>query len=134
MSDEFRRTMEELAEEYNRQAAQLRETYGRLNELNVTAQSDDGMVSVTVGPRGQVQDLTLDPRVYRKLSPSELARAIMEQIGAATGEVADQTKELMAPFLPEGLPYEEVFGEGASFESFLPQPVALPPMEPEGRE
>ncbi|MER7361346.1 YbaB/EbfC family nucleoid-associated protein [Nonomuraea wenchangensis] len=131
MSEEFRLTVEELAKEYNRQATQLREAYGKLSELTATAESRDRMVSVTVGPRGQVQNIKLDPRVYRKLSPSQLARAIMEQIGAATGQVAGQTKELMAPFMPQGIPLEDVFGEGASIESFLPQPVRLPP---EGQE
>ncbi|MBB4937149.1 DNA-binding protein YbaB [Streptosporangium album] len=133
MSDEFRMAIDELADEYNRQAAQLRETYGKLNELTVTARSDDGMVTVTVGPRGQVQNIELDPRVYRKLSSSELSRSIMEQIGVATGEVSARTQELMAPFVPDGLPYEELFGEGASFESFLPQSVNLPSRESEGR-
>ncbi|MER5419550.1 YbaB/EbfC family nucleoid-associated protein [Streptosporangium roseum] len=133
MNDEFRITMEGLADEYNKQAAQLRETYGKLNDLTATAQSDDRMVTVTVGPRGQVQGIELDPRVYRKLSPSELTRSIMEQIGVATGEVSARMQELMTPLVPDGLPYEELFGEGASFESFLPQPVNLPSREPEDR-
>lgn len=133
MSDEFRLTIESLAKEYNRQAGELRAAYGKLSELTGTAESRDGMVSVTVGPRGQVQDIKLNPRVYRKLSPSQLARAIMDQIGAATEQVADQTKNLMAPFMPEGLPLEEVLGEGASIESFLPQPVKLPPEEGSAR-
>ncbi|MFJ2030194.1 YbaB/EbfC family nucleoid-associated protein [Streptosporangium sp. NPDC087985] len=132
MSDEFRTAIEELADEYNRQAAQLRETYGKLNELTVTACSDDRMVTVTVGPRGQVQDIEFDPRVYRKLSSAELSQSIMEQIGVATGEVSARTRELMAPFVPDGLPYEELFGEGASFDSFLPQPVTSPSKESEG--
>ncbi|MCK2214694.1 YbaB/EbfC family nucleoid-associated protein [Actinomadura sp. ATCC 31491] len=131
MSDEFRLTIEALAKEYNRQAAQLRQAYTELSELAVTAESRDRMVSVTVGPRGQVQGIKLDPRVYRKLSPSQLARSIMEQIGAATEQVAGRTKELMAPFMPAGLPLEDVFGEGASVESFLPQPVKLPSEEDE---
>ncbi|MEV6860977.1 YbaB/EbfC family nucleoid-associated protein [Streptosporangium subroseum] len=133
VSDDFRMTMEELAGDYNRQAAQLRETYGKLNELTATARSDDRMVSVTVGPRGQVQDIELDPRVYRKRSSSELSQSIMEQIGVATSEVSSRMQELMAPFVPDGLPYEELFGEGASFESFMPQPVKLPSKEQEGR-
>ncbi|MEU4698893.1 YbaB/EbfC family nucleoid-associated protein [Nonomuraea dietziae] len=129
LNDEFRLTIEALAKEYNRQAGELRAAYGKLSELTGTTESRDGMVSVTVGPRGQVQDIKLDPRVYRKLSPSQLASAIMDQIDAATEQVADRTKELMAPFMPEGLPLEEVLGEGASIESFLPQPVKLPPEE-----
>ncbi|MFB4271507.1 YbaB/EbfC family nucleoid-associated protein [Nonomuraea sp. GTA35] len=126
MNDEFRLAVEELAAEYNRQAAQLREAYGKFSEMTATAESDDRMVTVTVGPRGQVRNIEFDPRVYRRLSPSELSRAIMEQIGAATGEVAERTKELMQPFMPKDLPFEDLYGEGASFESFLPQPVKLP--------
>lgn len=129
MNDEFRLSIEALAKEYNRQVGELQAAYGKLSELTGTAESRDRMVSVTVGPRGQVQDIKLDPRVYRKLSPSQLASAIMEQIGVATEQVADRTKELMAPFMPEGLPLEEVLGEGASIESFLPRPVKLPPEE-----
>lgn len=127
--DEFQATMEELAEEHNRQTAELRDVYGKLNELTATAQSEDRMVTVTVGSQGQVQGIELDPRVYRKLSPSELSRSILEQIGVAAAEVSAETQRLMGPFLPEGLPYEEVFGEGASFESFLPQPLNLPSEE-----
>ncbi|GGO76963.1 YbaB/EbfC family nucleoid-associated protein [Nonomuraea cavernae] len=134
MSDEFRLAIEELAGEYNRQAAQVREAYAKLTELSAVGRSADGMVTVTVGPRGQVCDLRLDPRAYRKLSPSELASSIMEQIGVATAEVAERTKELMAPLVPAGLAYEDVFGEGASLESFLPQPLELLPDERRARE
>ncbi|GAA4959213.1 DNA-binding protein YbaB [Nonomuraea thailandensis] len=126
MSDEFRQAIEEMAAEYNQHAARLREAYGKLSEMTVTAESDDRLVTVTVGPRGQVQGIELDPRVYRKLSPSELAQAIIEQIGAATGEVGRRTKELIEPFVPKDLPFEDLYGEGASFESFLPQPVQPP--------
>ncbi|WP_327087372.1 YbaB/EbfC family nucleoid-associated protein [Nonomuraea sp. NBC_01738] len=126
MNDDFRLTVEGLAKEYNRQVGELRTAYGKVSELTGLAETRDGMVRVSVGPRGQVQDITLDPRVYRKLSPSQLAHAILEQIGAATEQVADRTRELMAPFMPAGLPLEQVLGEGASVESFLPQPVTPP--------
>ncbi|GAT67602.1 DNA-binding protein [Planomonospora sphaerica] len=123
--DEFRAAMDGLAAEYDRQAERLREVYGRLGELSATACSRDRMVTVTVGPRGRVQKIEFDPRVYRRLSPSELAQTIMEQIDAATAEVAEGTRELMAPFVPEGLPYEEVFGEGVDLASFLPRSADL---------
>ncbi|MEV4247455.1 hypothetical protein AB0J63_29065 [Streptosporangium canum] len=76
-----------------------------------------------------MQGIELDPRVYRKLSPSELSRSILEQIGVAAAEVSAETQRLVGPLVPEGLPYEEIFGEGASFESFLPQPLNLPSEE-----
>ncbi|MCC5577135.1 YbaB/EbfC family nucleoid-associated protein [Microtetraspora sp. AC03309] len=127
MSDEYQAMIEGLAREYNMQAARLRETYGSLNELTATSRSEDGMVTVTIGSRGQVRNIQFDPRVYRKLSPSELSHSIMELIGKGTAEIAERTQELMAPLLPEGLSYEELFGDGVDFASFLPQPIDLPP-------
>lgn len=123
--------IEGLTEEYNRQAAQIRTMHAELNDLTVTATSGDGMVTVTMGHRGQVRSLKLNPRVYQKLSPSELSAAILAQINTATAQVAERSKELMAPFVPEGLPYEEVFGAGAGPEAFLPAPVE-PPREEAG--
>lgn len=123
MTDSFRATIHELAAEYNRQVQLTRDVYAKLNELRATATSGDGMVSVTVGPRGQVRAIKLNPRVYRRLSPSELAAAIMAQIGRASAQVAERTKELMAPLMPEGLPYEEIFGQGVDLDAFLPAPA-----------
>ncbi|MEV8633391.1 YbaB/EbfC family nucleoid-associated protein [Streptosporangium sp. NPDC051023] len=119
-------TLEELARDYNQQAQLLRDMHGKLDELSVTAQSGDRMVAVTVGPRGRVRSIELDPRIYRKLSPSELSQSLMEQIDAATDELSARMRELMAPFAPEGLPYDEMFGEGVGFESFLPDPPNPP--------
>jgi DNA-binding protein YbaB len=119
----FRGTIDELAEEYNRRLKQVQETYSKLDELEVVAQSADGMVTVKVGPGGQVRGVKLDPRVYRKLSPSELSAAIMEQFGRATAQVAARTEKLVSPLMPEGLSYEAAFGPGSGLEAFMPKPV-----------
>ncbi|GLX00104.1 YbaB/EbfC family nucleoid-associated protein [Microtetraspora sp. NBRC 16547] len=125
MTDAFGATIEDLAAQYNEQIRHVREMYGRRNELASEAWSPDGLVGVTVGPHGQVRAIELNPRVYRKLSPSELAQSIMEQIGRATAVVSQQAKELMEPFMPADLPYEEIFGENVNLDAFLPQPVEL---------
>jgi hypothetical protein len=49
----------------------------------------------------------------------------MLQIGNASMIVAEQAKDLMAPLMPDDLPYEELFGEKIGLESFLPLPVEL---------
>lgn len=76
MSDAYGAMIESLTEEYDKRDGPVREMYGRLSELTVTSHSEDGVVTVTVGPRGQVWNIELDPRVYRKLSPSELSHSI----------------------------------------------------------
>ncbi len=81
------------------------------------------MISVTVGPQGQLRDIRLNPRVYRHLPPSELANAITEQAGRAAADATERRRQLMAPLMPEELPYDEVFGQGVSLDAFLPPPV-----------
>lgn len=129
-SNEHWRLLEQLVREVNQQTEQLRQMQERAQELSATATSQDGMVSVTVGPRGEVRTIELDPRVYRKLSPSELSASIVEQIRHATLQVSGEMKELMEPFVPN-LPFEDLFGEKTNFESFLPQPGTPQPGTPQ---
>lgn len=118
-TDEPWRLLEQLVQEVNQQTEQLGKMHQKVRELSATARSKDGMVTVTVGPRGEVRTIEFDPRVYRKLSPSELSTLIVEQIGRATSQVSGEMRELMGPFVPD-LPFGDLFGEGTSFESFLP--------------
>jgi DNA-binding protein YbaB len=120
-ADEPWRLLEQLVQEVNQQTEQLGKMHQKARELSATATSKDGMVTVTVGPRGEVRTIEFDPRVYRKLSPSALSTVIVEQIGRATSQVSGEMRELMAPFVPD-LPFEDLFGAGTSFESFLPDP------------
>ncbi|NUR92691.1 MAG: YbaB/EbfC family nucleoid-associated protein [Nonomuraea sp.] len=101
----------------------VREAYGKLAVLEHTARSADGMVAVTVGRNGQLRGIKLNPRAYRHLSPTQLADAIMLQAGQAATAVSEQSRELLEPLMPEGLPYDQVFGERATLDGFLPGPV-----------
>ncbi|WP_329086217.1 MULTISPECIES: YbaB/EbfC family nucleoid-associated protein [unclassified Streptosporangium] len=111
--------LDELTAEYEQQARRVKDAYGTLADLEVTARSDDGMVTVKAGPRGEVRAIELNPRVYRKLSPAELSHAIMTQIDRATAAVAARTKELMGPLVPDDVPVEELLGKGAVLEPFV---------------
>lgn len=134
MRAELRASLEELMEDYNRQVGRLREMRRALDQVSATAGRGDGLVTVVVGPRGQVQDIRFDPKVYRKLTPSELSRAIMQLIAEATAAASDQMQKIMAPFMPEGLSYEQVLGDKGDFTAFLPQPPAAPDAEPDTAE
>ncbi|TDE51559.1 YbaB/EbfC family DNA-binding protein [Nonomuraea mesophila] len=123
MMDAFQATVKELADQVNQQVERLRDAYGAINAIESTMASPDGMISVTVGPQGQVRGIELNPRVYRKLSASELAGALMEQINRATATVTEQRRRLMEPLMPAELPYEQVFGENVTLDAFLPPRV-----------
>lgn len=121
--NEFQASIDELAADINQRIAGTREAYQAMGTIESTAQSADGMISVTVGPQGQLRDIRLNPRVYRHLPPSELANAITEQAGRAAADATERRRQLMAPLMPEELPYDEVFGQGVSLDAFLPPPV-----------
>ncbi|GAA3472661.1 YbaB/EbfC family nucleoid-associated protein [Nonomuraea roseola] len=123
MADAFEAEIGKLAGQINQQMAHIREAYGELSAMEHTACSVDGMVSVTVGRHGQMRGIELNPRVYRTLSPSQLADAIMHEVNKATAVVSEQSKQLLQPLMPESVPYEEVFGERAMLDAFLPGPV-----------
>lgn len=127
VADAFEAEIGELAGEINQQLARIREAYEELSAMEHTACSMDGMVSVTVGRHGQLLDIELNPRAYRALSPSQLADAIMQQADEATAAVSEQSKYLLKPLMPEGVPYEEVFGERAMLDGFFPSPVEPAP-------
>lgn len=120
MAEAFDAEIKALASEINQQVTRIREAYEELAALEHTARSADGMVSVAVGRHGQVRDIKLNPRVYRTLSPTQLADAIMHQVNKATAAVTEQSEQLLKPLLPEGLPHEDVFGQSATLDAFFP--------------
>ncbi|WP_246121466.1 YbaB/EbfC family nucleoid-associated protein [Actinoallomurus bryophytorum] len=117
-------------DDYSKQVGRLNEMQRDLDKVSATATRPDGLVTVVVGPRGQVQDIRLDPRVYRRLDSDELSRAIMQLIGEATTDVSEQMKKIMTPFMPEGLSYETTLGKDGDFTAFLPKPSAASGEEP----
>ncbi|MGW4793420.1 YbaB/EbfC family nucleoid-associated protein [Nonomuraea sp. NPDC004297] len=125
--DAFESEIEDLAGEINQQIARVRRTYEEFASLEHTARSKDGLVSVTVGPHGRLLRIDLNPRVYRTLSPTELSDTIMRQAAQATAAVSERSKELMTPLMPDGVPVEEIFGERATLDAFLPGPVEPAP-------
>ncbi|MEU8249088.1 hypothetical protein [Nonomuraea sp. NPDC048916] len=63
----------------------------------------------------------LDPRVYLELSPSELSHALVEQISHAARAVAEQSRELIGPLLPDDLPSGWSFGDHPGPDDLLPR-------------
>lgn len=120
MHEELHAQLEAMVEEYNQQAVQIREAYDRLREVESSATSKDGLVTVKAGPQGRIMSIDLDPRITKKLSASEISASLMEQIQAATADVTQQTHRLMAPFVPEGVDIEQLLDPETDFGSALP--------------
>jgi DNA-binding protein YbaB len=125
MNAALRTRFEELLGEYDRVRANFAAMQQRLREVKGEAQSKDGSVRLTVGPQGNLLSLQLEPRAYRRLSPSELAGEILELSGQAGRDARGQLEQVMAPFLPTGVSYTDVMDGQADPATWAPkQPLS----------
>lgn len=92
-------------------ADELRNTFTRIQEeapalhekaraVQVTEKSRDGLVTATVGARGDLIRLDIDPRVYRRPDSRELADSIVETVQRAMVKAQDLVVELFEPLIP----------------------------------
>lgn len=68
-----------------------------------TAWSPDRLVKAVVGPRGQLLELEIDPRVYRTPNSKALAATILATVRAAVEQVIVDGSELLDQALPREL-------------------------------
>jgi DNA-binding protein YbaB len=73
-----------------------------LGEIRATHDSDDGLITATVGGRGELLELTLDPRIYRTTDSVALAEGIMATIKLAAESAADEAYVLTRHLLSDG--------------------------------
>lgn len=105
--DANRHLRDRLAEVYgrfNRLRSDVDELQQRLATLRVTVESPNGLVKATVGPRGQLVDLQLDPRGVRTMNSDRLARAILATVQEAAKRSVDQVEALMSEYMPPTSP------------------------------
>src|SRR5690348_5693036 len=112
---------DELVTAYERTRKQLGELREKMQGLSGAATSPDGLVSATVGPRGELTALTLSPRTYRHLGTEELAETILATVRRAGANLTEQAGELYAPFLPKDVSYAQLRSGEADPASFAPR-------------
>lgn len=96
----LRARFDDVFGQYQRLRSGMDDMQQRLAELQVSAESDDGLIRATVGPRGQLIDLRLDRRIYRDMDAGELGRKIVTTTEQAAARMAEQVQQLMAGYLP----------------------------------
>jgi DNA-binding protein YbaB len=89
-----------LVRELRQSVDNAADTQRRVLGVTGTAFSPDQLIKVVVGPRGQLVELTIDPRVFRKPNAGALAAAIMSAARAAVEEAAAQTQAIVGESLP----------------------------------
>lgn len=96
----LRARFDDVRSQYDRLRAGMGDLQQRLATMNVTVESRDGLVTATVGPRGQLVDLKLDRDIYRAGNPDELARTILATVEKAVAQAGEQVQDLVATYLP----------------------------------
>ena len=96
----LRARFDDVFGQYQRLRSGMDEMQQRLAALQVTAESEDGLIRATVGPRGQLIDLRLDRRIYRDMDAAELGRKIVATTEQAAAQAAEQVQQVMSGYLP----------------------------------
>jgi DNA-binding protein YbaB len=117
LSGELSSALDALAAQASEQAAAVQRAVERVGELRVSAGSADGLVLVEVGAHGQLHRMRLDPRVYERVPPAELAEVITGLVRNAAADAAEQARDIMAPVLPGGLPADRDWWQWAPGEA-----------------
>ncbi|WP_406077318.1 YbaB/EbfC family nucleoid-associated protein [Micromonospora sp. NBC_00858] len=99
---ELRARFDDVYGQYQQLRSGLDSLQVRLAELRVTRRSADGQVSATVGARGELVAVELDPAVYRDREAEALSRKITETVRAATVAATAATREMVAETMPAG--------------------------------
>ena len=94
---------EKFQQRYEQLQQDLLELQRSIASVTETAYSDGRLVAATVGARGELTDLALDPRIYRTTNASALAKTIKETIWQATELATARIVELTRPLVPEGM-------------------------------
>ncbi|WP_248961049.1 YbaB/EbfC family nucleoid-associated protein [Sphaerisporangium perillae] len=96
--------MQAYAEELRAAFMRLQEEAPAMHEkakaVQVTEKSKDGLISATVGARGDLIRLDIDPRIYRRPDSRQLADAITETVQRAAEKAQSKVIELFEPLIP----------------------------------
>jgi DNA-binding protein YbaB len=96
----LRAMAQEVAGKLDNLKGNLGDMRKEMNEARATVKSPDGHITATVGPRGQLVKLELDPRIFRRPDSTKLAAAITETIQKAAVEVGHKVDEITERYAP----------------------------------
>lgn len=91
---------EALRATFERMTAEAPAIHAKARALEVTEKSRDGLISVTVGARGDLVRLDIDPRIYRRPDSRALADTITETVHLAAMKAQERVIELFEPLVP----------------------------------
>lgn len=91
---------DELREMFQQLTDAGMELHARARAVQITEKSPDGLVAVTVGARGDLVRIDLDPRIYRRPDARHLADTITETARRAAAKALERVTEILEPVIP----------------------------------
>ena len=93
--------------ELRRMTSELPDLQKKMRSLSATATSDDGLITATVGPRGQLVELDIDPNIYRRPNSELLASTIVATVREAVDKLMSERNGILERFAPPDLSVAE---------------------------
>lgn len=111
-------------EGYKKLRDDLREVQARIEGIEETADSPDGLVTATVVGRGKLSELHLDPRIYRSADSKALASSIVDTIAQAVLQAEQKLFSITRQYLPDDAKFEETNVHTGPFMHQLDKEIA----------
>jgi DNA-binding protein YbaB len=92
-----------MMDDLQRARRNLGDTQRKMLQIRGEARSEDRLIRAVVGPRGQLIDLELDPRIFRNADSKALATAILATVREAVDDSLRKSRELRDELLPKDL-------------------------------
>ncbi|WP_238007521.1 YbaB/EbfC family nucleoid-associated protein [Dactylosporangium sp. AC04546] len=91
----------ELYAQHKKMAEDIRAMRDHMARIRATAESDDGLITATVGAAHELIELQLDPRIYRTPDSTALAKAIVATVHRAMELAQEEGFAIVRRYLPE---------------------------------
>jgi DNA-binding protein YbaB len=121
MSGEQDRLVEQLFQDYQSHRSKMADMIQQMQEINATATSPRREVTITVSHNGGISDIKFTGTAYRRLTPSDLSKLILDTLNEAKEAAAAKAAEVLAPMLPPAVNARDLLSGKLGVNAFAPE-------------
>jgi DNA-binding protein YbaB len=115
-----REGLDQLAAEYAEQRKKLLTAQRKLNRVTATATSARNVLTVTVGPGGQLQEVRFNNRDYRDMGPEDLGEMVKQTVEEARVALAAEVQRAMRPLQGNRSTLDALLGGSFDWKKLFP--------------
>jgi DNA-binding protein YbaB len=121
MSGEQDRLVEQLFQDYQSHRSKMADMIQQMQEINATATSPRREVTITVSHNGGISDIKFTGTAYRRLTPTDLSKLILDTLNEAKEAAAAKAAEVLAPMLPPAVNARDLLSGKLGVNAFAPE-------------